>query len=252
MKKFFVFMFLAVFVLLSAGCSGNNRDSAAAGEGTDAAVTVDVGQTVAAENEAASQTVAAENEAAAQTVPEETGTAAQTASASVASTTAQGSGNTVIGAEAAENIALEHAGASRESAALLKSRLVIENGREVYDIEFFADSKEFDYEIDAHSGEIISFDAETETRYAAQTTVGGTANSGQTEAAVTLEEAKAAALEKAGVAGSDAVFTETKLEYDDGILCYKIDFISGATEYEVEINAQTGAIIGYDYESVLD
>lgn len=68
------------------------------------------------------------------------------------------------------------------------------------------------------------------------------------ETGITLEEAKAAALNAAGLSESDVTFTKAKLDYDDGILVYDIEFRYGTTEYEYEINAATGAVVSYDVD----
>ncbi|MCD8181005.1 MAG: PepSY domain-containing protein [Firmicutes bacterium] len=70
----------------------------------------------------------------------------------------------------------------------------------------------------------------------------------QYEAGITLEEAKAAALEDAGLDADDVTFTKAKLDYDDGALVYDIEFRYGTTEYEYEINASTGAVVSYDVD----
>ena len=58
--------------------------------------------------------------------------------------------------------------------------------------------------------------------------------------------AKQIALNKAGVSSSKAEFTRVKLDYDDGIRVYDVEFYAGDYEYEVEINARTGVVYDYD------
>lgn len=58
--------------------------------------------------------------------------------------------------------------------------------------------------------------------------------------------AKQIALNKAGVSASKAEFTKVKLDYDDGIRVYEVEFYAGDFEYEIEINARTGAVRDYD------
>lgn len=59
----------------------------------------------------------------------------------------------------------------------------------------------------------------------------------------TMDDAKATALEDAGLAEADVTFVKEKLDWDDGIAVYDIKFYSADTEYEYEIDATTGAII---------
>ncbi len=61
-------------------------------------------------------------------------------------------------------------------------------------------------------------------------------------------EAKAIALTHAGLNETDVSHMICKLDYDDGIAEYEVEFWDGITEYDYEINAINGEIIGYDYD----
>lgn len=58
--------------------------------------------------------------------------------------------------------------------------------------------------------------------------------------------AKQIALDKAGVSASKADFRYVKLDSDDGVKVYDVKFYAGDFEYELEINARTGAVRDYD------
>ena len=62
----------------------------------------------------------------------------------------------VIGVDSAKSIALNHAGVS--DASFTKAYLDYDDGIRVYDIEFTSGNKEYDYEINAHTGAIIEQD----------------------------------------------------------------------------------------------
>lgn len=156
-----------------------------------------------------------------------------------------GSSSDYIGEDAAKAAALEHAGLAETITTFIKAHLDREDGRIVYDVEFYSGTSEYDYEVDAFTGEIVSYDYDIEDR-----TV--TSAPGADEEYISLEEAKAAALEKAGLTGEQVAFTETSFEYDDGMAVYKIDFFADGTEYEVEVNAVDGSIAGYEMESQFD
>lgn len=66
----------------------------------------------------------------------------------------------VISAEKAKEAALSHAGVSADAAMRYKSERDMDDGRLVYDIEFDAAGYEYDYEVDAKTGEIVKFDKE--------------------------------------------------------------------------------------------
>ena len=63
-----------------------------------------------------------------------------------------------IGAGKAKTIALNHAGVSASNAVFLHAKLDYDDGRRTYEVEFYSGSKEYDYEIDAATGELLSYD----------------------------------------------------------------------------------------------
>ena len=58
--------------------------------------------------------------------------------------------------EMAQKIALEHAGVKATDATITKSKLDYEGRRQVYEIEWYAGGKKYDYEIAVDTGEILS------------------------------------------------------------------------------------------------
>ena len=67
-----------------------------------------------------------------------------------------------ISIEDAKQIALAHAKIAQSGVTFIKAKLDTEDGRQVYDIEFYSGNTEYDYEIDAISGEIVSSDMDIE------------------------------------------------------------------------------------------
>ena len=67
-----------------------------------------------------------------------------------------------IGVDRAKSIALGHAGVSASSVSFSKAKLDDDDGRSVYEIEFYVGNTEYDYEIDAHSGAILEASAEND------------------------------------------------------------------------------------------
>ena len=138
----------------------------------------------------------------------------------------------------AKNIALSHAGIAASEASFTKTKLDYDDGREEYDIEFLSDDYEYEYEIDSQSGSVLSNSKEARKRQTISAA----------EGRLTLDDAKNAALDHAGVSASDATFTKTKLDYDDGREEYDIKFYVGGWKYEYTIDAVTGEIIEFDME----
>ncbi len=79
----------------------------------------------------------------------------------------------------AKQIALAHAGVQESDTAFLWVEADYEDGVPVYDVEFYVASthSEYDYEIDAATGEIRSFDYDAENYNAGQDTGGTDAKS---------------------------------------------------------------------------
>ena len=165
----------------------------------------------------------------------------RTGSQSGTQTTTSGTDVTLDEAKA---IALSDAGLSESSVTFTKTKLDYDDGIKVYDIEFYTSDREYEYEINASTGKVVSRSSEafrTGSQSGTQTTTSGTD--------VTLDEAKAIALADAGVSSSEVTYKKAKLDYDDGIKVYDIEFYTSSREYEYEINASTGKIVSRSSEA---
>ena len=69
---------------------------------------------------------------------------------------------------------------------------------------------------------------------------------------VTADQAYEAALKHANTTKSAARLKKNKLDYDDGFKKYEVEFNVGTTEYEYDIDANTGAVLSFDRESIFD
>ena len=137
----------------------------------------------------------------------------------------------------AKQAALDHAKLTAEQVIFTQAKLDYDDGRAVYDIEFYSGNKEYDYEIDANSGKVLEFDYDIENF-----------DISSAQVKLSLDEAKAVALKNAKLSENDVVFTKAKLDYDDGRAVYDIEFYSGNKEYDYEIDANTGKILDRDIE----
>ena len=145
-----------------------------------------------------------------------------------------------ISEASAKSIALKHAGLQESSVNFIRSKIDYDDGRAVYDVEFWSGSTEYDYEIDAVSGEIIGYDYDIETYQP---------SASQNGSYISEASAKSIALKHAGLQESSVNFIRSKIDYDDGRAVYDVEFWSGSTEYDYEIDAVSGEIIGYDYDA---
>ena len=140
-----------------------------------------------------------------------------------------------IGEAAAKSAALSHAGVSESDVVWTKAQFERDDGRFVYELEFVSSSTEYDYKVDALSGEVIK--AEREQFH-------GSPNGGQTGGTLIGEAAaKSAALSHAGVSEADTQRMRVELDRDDGFTYYEVEFRVGRTEYEYEIDAYSGAVL---------
>ncbi len=175
---------------------------------------------------------------------EETG-AAESASqandpAAEANTTA--GGTQAIDLEQAKGIAVEHAGLSLEEVTFTKTGQELDDGKNIYDIEFYTDTTEYEYEILADTGDILKYKSEQRDQ---QGTDAGSSGSGQ---GLTEEQAKDAAFQHAGISADKAERVKVELDHENGVQVYEVSFDSGDQEYEYEIDAKTGEILHYDQE----
>ena len=156
-----------------------------------------------------------------------------------------GTASAALTADQAKNKALAHAGLKANQVTFVKSKLDWDDGRQVYDVEFYtSDYKEYDYEIDASTGEVVSYDFDAEG-YAPPAT--GNGQSGT----ITADQAKEKALSQVpGATVSDIWEFET--DYDDGRLQYEGKIYYNGMEYEFEIDGYSGAIRSWDAESMFD
>ena len=70
-----------------------------------------------------------------------------------------------------------------------------------------------------------------------------------TDAFISAAKAKEIALKHAGISAAAFIKAELDCDDDDDIPKYEIEFYSGATEYDYEINAKTGDILHYESET---
>lgn len=160
------------------------------------------------------------------------------------SSVGQASDKAYIGADAAVEAALKHAGLAKTDITGLEGELDCEHGRMVYEVEFNAANAEYEYDVDAVTGEIVWY-------VAPGIVSGSTACGSGAESSVDViggEKAKQAALEHANVKDADAAQLKVALDRDDGTLHYDVEFVSGGYEYDYEIDAVTGAVLKHERE----
>ena len=143
--------------------------------------------------------------------------------------------NNKITIEEAKSIALKHSNLDESQVSFIRSEYDFDNGIEQDEIEFYYNNNKYEYEINAKTGDIISYDYDIEKHLTSQ----------QINDKITIEEAKSIALKHSNLDESQVSFMKAKYEFDDGIGKYEIEFYYNFKEYEYEINASNGEIIKY-------
>lgn len=185
-----------------------------------------------------------------------------------------------IGREAALEAALNDAGVSESDATRLKVSEDRDDGRKVYEIRFDVAEKEYDYEIQASDGAILSSDVDINENYAADDVLnddssqagtdqtvsdqgasqnqtgtqdqagnqgqGNTGSGSSSGAAISQDEAVQIALQR--VSGATAQDVRIELDRDDGRYKYEGEIIYNNTEYDFEIDANSGTILEWSEE----
>ena len=165
-----------------------------------------------------------------------------TADSATTQSSAAATAQTVTGTvdeEMAQKIALEHAGVKATDATITKSKLDYEGGRQVYEIEWYAGGKKYDYEIAVDTGEILSSGYDEKTS--------GWSGSNSSNVTVSEADAKQTALGRVSGATEKDIY-EWQFEYDDGRPEYEGKIIYGGTEYDFTIDASNGSVVEWETE----
>ena len=149
----------------------------------------------------------------------------------------------------AKNIAAGNAGVTEEQIQYITVKQDWDDGRARYEVEFTAAGVEYDYELDASDGRILSVDSEViDKGYRASQDGAGTSQT--IPGGVSIETAKQTVMDK--IPGIDAGNIYIHPDYDDGISLYEGEAYYAEVKYEFEINAENGNIISWEAESIYD
>ena len=117
--------------------------------------------------------------------------------------------------------------------------LEYDDGRmEHYEVEFGTDSARYEYEIGLYDGAVLK--SEQKTLAAPSVPSAPPASSGT---AISEARAKEIAFAHAGVQAADTVVEKIKLDWEDGVQVYELEFRTGSGEYEYELNALDGTVL---------
>ena len=115
-----------------------------------------------------------------------------------------------------------------------------DDGRDIYEVDFYVQAEEFDYDIDIASGQILSRDYDIDEDF----THSGSGQSA--DGVISQEEAVKIVLDR--VQGATENDVRISLDQDDGRQIYEGEIYYNQTEYEFELNAQTGEVLEWSEE----
>lgn len=143
------------------------------------------------------------------------------------------------GLEQAKNAALTNAGLEASQVTFTKAKLDYDDGRDVYDIEFVTSVMKYEYEIKADDYSVLEMSKEA---------IEQISENGQRTDLITLEEAKAIALSYVEISEEEISYTKLELEYENGVAEYEVEFYAGGKEYNLTIDALSGAVSEMEME----
>lgn len=166
-----------------------------------------------------------------------------------------------IGSEKAKEIALAAAKVSEKDARDFEIDLDFENGKMVYEVEFEAGGREYDYEIDAVSGDILASQREENkpqtgsnsskpSSSSKPTNSSNSSNpaSNKIDAVIAPEDALKKALSHAGLSSTKVADVDVEIEKEGGSYYYDVEFKRDGYDYDYKIDAITGAVIKSEKE----
>lgn len=161
--------------------------------------------------------------------------------------------------QSAKNIVASELNLTNDESLSMSCELEYNNVSLEYIVTCINNGTTYNYKINSESNEIINVTPttnventtteETTTNDTSSNNSSSSSNSSTTTTSYIGEtKAKTIALAHANV--TNVTYTKVELDYDNGITYYEVEFVSGNTEYEYEINAKTGAIIKYEKDVI--
>lgn len=157
-----------------------------------------------------------------------------------------------IGRDEAFAKALAHANIDKSQAQLSKVEFDYDDGIMEYEVEFYANNIEYDYEINAKTGDIIKSSKDNENYPIINNTQtpspSPTPNTNQNSNRIGESAALNKALSHAGVSQSSAYDAKSEFDYENGKAVYEVEFDTREYEYKYYIDATNGNVIHFEKE----
>lgn len=134
-----------------------------------------------------------------------------------------------IGIEKAKEIALNHAELNEKQ---VRIKMEMEDVIDIYRVQFYFDTKKYDYKIDAETGKVLSADSQNIK-----------SDGIEKREQISIEEAKNIAFSHANVDKNQATIRRATLHKERDKDIYNLDFDTTDAEYAYKINASDGKVI---------
>lgn len=143
--------------------------------------------------------------------------------------------------EEAKNIALKKVNGTLESVELENTLTQL-----VYEVDIDKQGTDYDVYVDAYSGEVLAIKKDNDDLFDDnRKVVNSVVENGKSVNNAAISENEAISIAEKAVNGKTV---EIELEYDDGMLQYKIELQTNRGEAEVEIDAETGKILETEWD----
>ena len=155
----------------------------------------------------------------------------------------------IISENKAKEIAVDDAGVKMNAVNFTKVQLDTEDGNLEYEVDFNAGKTEFDYDINARTGKILSAEKDINENFIPPAKVEMNKQKTPDKKADTITKDKALkiALKDAGIPQKDVSYSEVEKD-DDGVSKYEVVIRKGYTEYSYDIGAKDGSILEHEVD----
>ena len=143
--------------------------------------------------------------------------------------------STTLDESDAKKIALEHVGTKEKEVTFTKSKIDREDGKTVYEFEFFDKNNEYEICVDINTSKIVKYSKES---------LELTEN--KSNEYIDSTKAKEIVLNHAKLKNNDVIWHNVELDIDYNIKTYEIEFYYNNLTYEYEIDAINGTILKFE------
>lgn len=165
----------------------------------------------------------------------------------------------VMTLDEAKQIALDDAKVNAEDAKFDDQELDEEDEDLLFELEFYVNGYEYEYDVHAITGEIVKSErdhdeeqAEKDQKSKENNTQKEKPSKQQAKAKknnyISMDRAKQIAFNHAGINGKNARFDDQEFDVDDGVPSYELEFKVNGNEYEYDVHAVSGEILEAEHD----